>query len=78
MQTYGFNIWPYFSGTCYKGFTDTPEGFYAVYRECFEKIKFEEQRAFDYSEELDDSDNTFRKMPGFGVSTTGLDFVAEF
>ena len=47
MQTYGFNIWPYFSTACFKGYNDEPLGFYAVYREMFEKIKYEEEQAFN-------------------------------
>ena len=33
--TFGFNIWIYFSTSCYKGFEDTEGGFYAVYRNVF-------------------------------------------
>jgi DnaJ family protein A protein 5 len=41
--SYGFNIWPLFSANCYKGFNDEKDGFYTVYREAFEKLKYEEE-----------------------------------
>jgi DnaJ family protein A protein 5 len=39
--SFGFNIWEFFSGRCFKGFGDDEEGFYSVYRSVFEKIKGE-------------------------------------
>lgn len=41
MYSFGFNIWPYFSSSCFKGFDDSEGGFYYVYRDIFEKIKTE-------------------------------------
>jgi DnaJ family protein A protein 5 len=46
MYSFGFNIWPYFTSSCYKGFDDSEGGFYYVYRDIFEKIKTEEAKAF--------------------------------
>lgn len=33
---YVVNVWPYFSGGAFSGYTDAPGGFYAVYRGVFE------------------------------------------
>ena len=41
MYSFGFNIWPYFTSSCFKGFDDDEGGFYYVYRDIFEKIKTE-------------------------------------
>jgi hypothetical protein len=42
MYAFGFDIFEYFSSSCYKEFNDSEQGFYTVYREVFEKIKYEE------------------------------------
>jgi DnaJ family protein A protein 5 len=39
LQTFGFNIKPYFTEACYKDFTDGAEGYFAVFRKLFELIK---------------------------------------
>jgi DnaJ family protein A protein 5 len=75
MHTFGFNIWVYFSSSCFKGYEDGEHGFYQVYREVFERIKTEERKAFNnLSEEQGDQ----RKLEGFGDSTTSIDNVLRF
>lgn len=32
MQAFGFDIWDFFSSSCYKGFEDDENGFYTIYR----------------------------------------------
>lgn len=49
LQTFGFNIKPYFSEACYKDFSDGPEGYFAVFRKLFELIKEEERKAYEYN-----------------------------
>lgn len=87
IQTFGFNIWQFFSSCCYDSFTDGPEGFYTVYRNVFEKLKSEEEDAFNYKQENDSDDDDdedkevvreFVKPPGFGDSKTSIDAVLEF
>jgi DnaJ family protein A protein 5 len=39
--SFGFNIWAYFTMACFSGYEDDEKGFYAVYRDAFEKIKAE-------------------------------------
>lgn len=65
--SFGFNIWNYFTCSCYDTYEDTPQGFYAVYREVFEKIKAEEAKAYNLREDLEED---FRKFEGFGDSHT--------
>lgn len=55
-----FNIYPFFSPTCFKGFGDDENGFYTVYREMFIKIA-EEDRPY-YEEGV--------TIPEFGTSTS--------
>ncbi|CAD8054697.1 unnamed protein product [Paramecium primaurelia] len=80
MEGFGFNIWHYFSPH-YFGFGDDQQGFYAFYREAFEKIKFEEESAFNNKQldsEEEDSNTEFEKLPGFGTSNTPIDQVLKF
>ncbi len=35
-EGYVVNVWPYFSGGAFSGYTDEPGGFYDVYRTVFE------------------------------------------
>lgn len=46
MYSFGFNIWGYFTSSCFKGYDDDQGGFYWVYRDVFQKIKVEENKAF--------------------------------
>lgn len=49
---FGFDINPYYKETCYKGFDDSAQGFYSVYRSVFEKIKSEEEKAWRIRDKL--------------------------
>jgi DnaJ family protein A protein 5 len=60
---YTFNVYPYFSPTCFRGFEDDEKGFYTIYREMFTKIA-EEDRPY-YDEGV--------KIPEFGDSTSDYD-----
>ena len=65
--SFGFNVWAFFTTNCFKGYDDTAEGFYAVYRDAFEKIKTEETKAYNGRDDLEEE---MRKYEGFGDSTT--------
>lgn len=54
--SYGFNIWPYFSTNCFKGFDDSEKGFYTVYSSVFHRIANEELNAYKYYKETEDED----------------------
>lgn len=71
---FGLHIWAYFSTNCFSGFEDDCAGFYAVYRDLFEKIKDLELQAWENREE----DQVYEKMPGFGDSKTSIFAVGEF
>ena len=73
--SFGFNIWLYFTTSCFNGFENGPEGFYGVYREVFEKIKIEEKKAFNSRQDLEEQ---FRKLEGFGDSNTTEDKMLRF
>ncbi|XP_026748794.1 dnaJ homolog subfamily C member 21 [Galleria mellonella] len=65
------DVFPYFSPSCYKGFGDDPQGFYAVYSEVFSKLSSEEADFLDDPEDV-------TKIPKFGNSTTPYEDVHEF
>ncbi|XP_013134131.1 PREDICTED: dnaJ homolog subfamily C member 21 isoform X2 [Papilio polytes] len=65
------DVYPYFSPSCYKGFTDEPQGFYGVYSEVFSKLASEETDFLDDPEDV-------AKIPKFGNSTTPYEEVHEF
>lgn len=73
--TFGFNIWNYFNTSCFKGYDDAEGGFFAVYRDVFEKLKAEEVKAYSHREDLTED---MRKYEGFGDSTTNEDRVLKF
>ncbi|KAM3134816.1 hypothetical protein pb186bvf_013141 [Paramecium bursaria] len=79
-EGFGFNIYFYFNPG-FLIFDDSPQGFYAFYRECFEKIKYEEEQAYNNkvvgSDEEDDQQD-FEKLPGFGQAITQWDQVLKF
>ena len=54
IHTFGFNIWNYFTVSCFKGYGDEENGFYHVYREVFEKIKTEENKSFAMRDDLEE------------------------
>ncbi|XP_068633850.1 dnaJ homolog subfamily C member 21-like [Battus philenor] len=65
------DVYPYFSPSCYKGFSDDPQGFYSVYSEVFSKLASEETDFLDDPEDVG-------KIPKFGNSTTPYEEVHEF
>lgn len=65
------DIFPYFTSSCYKGFGDDDEGFYAVYRKVFEKLSAED---IEYMDDPDD----YESIPKFGNSTTAFEDVINF
>lgn len=60
------DILPYFSASCYKGFGDDSSGFYAVYKEVFNRLAAEDS---DYMKEDD------LEIPGFGNSDSSYEEV---
>lgn len=52
--SFGFNIWAYFTMSCFEGYEDNAQGFYAVYRDVFEKIKAEEAKAYNSRDDLEE------------------------
>jgi len=68
----GLDLWPYFSTSAYpEGMSDSPEGFFGVYSELFEKISVQEN-----SEAKDKSKVVNR--PRFGDSNSDLEEVKSF
>ncbi|CAH2084930.1 unnamed protein product [Euphydryas editha] len=66
-----FDVFPYFSTSCYKGFGDDSQGFYGVYSEVFSKLASEETDFLDDPEDV-------AKIPKFGNSKTPYEDVHEF
>ena len=64
-----FDIFPYFTSSCYSGYEDSEEGFYTVYRYVFDEIIKEDT---PYYEE------DFVKPMSFGYSTTPYQDVHQF
>ncbi|KAF9930011.1 hypothetical protein BGZ67_006013 [Mortierella alpina] len=62
----------YFSSSVYKGFQDNNAGFYAVYRNIFEKLAQEEADAVA-NDRYEESTGTQTHFPSFGCSTTAYD-----
>ncbi|KAF9965302.1 hypothetical protein BGZ70_005083 [Mortierella alpina] len=62
----------YFSTSVYKGFQDNNAGFYAVYRNLFEKLAQEEADAVA-NDRYEESTGTQTHFPSFGCSTTAYD-----
>jgi len=67
----GINLWPFFTASCFSGFGDDPEGFYAVYNNLFETLVSQEA-------EYSDDGNKTNSSPSFGNSSTSSDDVTEF
>jgi hypothetical protein len=59
------NLWPYFSASCYSGFTDPKEGFYAVYASLFVKIAEEEEIPRSAAPALGAQDTSFADVKRF-------------
>ncbi|KAF9277881.1 hypothetical protein BGZ68_008935, partial [Mortierella alpina] len=62
----------YFSSSVYKGFQDNNAGFFAVYRNLFEKLAQEEADAVA-NDRYEESTGTQAHFPSFGCSTTAYD-----
>lgn len=56
-----FNLYPYFSTSCYKGYGDDEKGFYFVYKEVFNKLAAEDSQ-------FDDDLDSEEEIPDFGDS----------
>ncbi|CAG9322524.1 unnamed protein product [Blepharisma stoltei] len=66
------DLWPYFSTNAYPGgFTDAPDGFYAVYRDLFEKINLKENTEAKNKTKCS-------QRPSFGGQNTTIDEIKEF
>ncbi|XP_066143843.1 dnaJ homolog subfamily C member 21 [Euwallacea fornicatus] len=65
------NVFPYFTTSCFKGFSDNPQGFYSVYRSVFEQIVQEDQKFMKDEEKLSE-------VPSFGQSNTDYEAVKAF
>ncbi|XP_048759985.2 dnaJ homolog subfamily C member 21-like isoform X2 [Ostrea edulis] len=64
------DVFQYFNSSCYAGYADDSEGFYAVYRVVFELLAEE-----DY-EFIEDRENS-QEIPGFGKSDSPYDTVVK-
>ena len=62
------DVFQYFTVSCYKGYGDDDMGFYAVYREVFEKIAAEDAEFINDEEE-------FLNIPKFGDSKSSYEDV---
>lgn len=78
--SYGFNIWPYFSTNCFKGFDDSEKGFYSVYSSVFHRIANEELNAYKYYKDNEDEEKRpeFVSPPEFSDSKQNPEAVAAF
>ncbi|XP_061395185.1 dnaJ homolog subfamily C member 21-like, partial [Musca vetustissima] len=62
------DVFQYFTVSCFKGYGDDSKGFYAVYREVFEKIAAEDAEFMDDEMEMEN-------IPSFGDSTSSYEEV---
>lgn len=69
-QDDSLNLAPYFSDTCFKGYGDDEKGFYAVFRNVFEKLTAED------AEFAQDGDSD-EEVPGFGNSKSSYEEVVH-
>nr|CAH7717867.1 unnamed protein product [Callosobruchus chinensis] len=70
-QDESLDVFQYFTTTCFKGYGDDENGFYAVYRKVFDQIIKEDMEFMEDKEE-------FCEIPSFGNSTTDYEKVSEF
>ncbi|VEN39690.1 unnamed protein product [Callosobruchus maculatus] len=70
-QDKSLDVFQYFTTTCFKGYGDDENGFYAVYRKVFDQITKEDMEFMEDKEE-------FCEIPSFGNSTTDYEKVSEF
>ncbi|GAB6022307.1 DnaJ sub C member 21 [Chamberlinius hualienensis] len=64
------DVFQYFNSSCYRGYADDPEGFYAVYRKVFELISIEDM-------EFVDDKSKYEVPPSFGFSDSNYDDVVH-
>ena len=64
------DLFQYFTPSCFKGYDDDDKGFYAVYREVFNKLAAED------SEYMSEDDSDF-EIPDFGRSDSSYDEVVR-
>lgn len=67
-----FDVFPYFTSTCFRGHCDDDEGFYAVYRHVFDSIAKEDLAEVD----VDDKDD-YLNIPSFGDSNSDYEDVVH-
>jgi len=65
------DVYAYIQASCYKGFGDDDEGFYAVYRKVFEMLAAEDIEYMDNPED-------FEKIPHFGDSSSSFEDICNF
>lgn len=68
---FSLDVFAYFTTSCYKGFGNDDEGFYAVYSTVFEKLATED---LEYMDEPED----FEKIPKFGTSSSSFEDIVNF
>ena len=73
----GIKIKKFFSEKCFAGDPDGPTGFNTVYRDLFENIKAQEEKAYKMNDEINKTIE-FVKLPGFGDSKITPDKIYEF
>ncbi|EZA57602.1 DnaJ-like protein subfamily C member [Ooceraea biroi] len=64
------NLFPYFSASCFKGYADDAKGFYAIYRNVFDKLAAEETE-FAVDDKFDE------ELPSFGDSQSSYEDVVH-
>lgn len=64
-----FDVYPYFSSSCYSDYDDSEAGFYTVYRQVFEKIA---------KQDLPYYDGDYEEPPSFGSSSSPFPEVHKF
>ncbi|KAF5278038.1 hypothetical protein FQR65_LT15810 [Abscondita terminalis] len=68
-QDTALDVFQFFTTTCFKGFDDDEQGFYAVYRHVFERISLEDVEHTDKED--------FIEPPSFGYSTSDYNEVVR-
>lgn len=79
------NLFQYFSSSCYANFDDSEDGFYTVYKNVFEELAKEEEKALEqaarYAKTKNKSENnktkTINSYPSFGDSTSDYEDVVR-
>ncbi|XP_030745114.1 dnaJ homolog subfamily C member 21 [Sitophilus oryzae] len=69
-QDKSLDVFQYFTTTCFKGYNEEKNGFFAVYRQVFEQIAKEDIEFMDDKED-------FVEIPGFGKSDSDYETVVK-